>query len=185
MFTRIRESLKLRPQWQVMEGSEGHGKEFEPLKGCDESLRPELPISLQIRFRRLWVHFKVCHDVCPIILPPSYKLDCVGVACSVFTRLCPFVPMFIHFFKKESTHWKRLWCWERLRAGREGGNRGWDGWVATPIPWTWVWANSRGYEEQGSLACCNQGVTKSWTQFNYPTTTNISPQNRIKWQSHK
>ena len=38
VFTRSRESLKLRPQWQVMEGSEGHGKEFEPLKGCDESL---------------------------------------------------------------------------------------------------------------------------------------------------
>ena len=38
VFTRIKESLKLRPQWQVMEGSEGRGKEFEPLKGCDESL---------------------------------------------------------------------------------------------------------------------------------------------------
>ena len=25
-------------------------------------------------------------------------------------------------------HWKRHWCWERLRAGRERGNRGWDGW---------------------------------------------------------
>jgi hypothetical protein len=48
VFTRIRESLKLRPQWQVMEGSEGHGKEFEPLKGCDESLGPELPISYRL-----------------------------------------------------------------------------------------------------------------------------------------
>ena len=27
---------------------------------------------------------------------------------------------------KELTHWKRPWCWEGLRAGREGGNRGWD-----------------------------------------------------------
>ena len=29
---------------------------------------------------------------------------------------------------KELTHWKRPWCWERLRAGGEGGDRGWDGW---------------------------------------------------------
>ena len=28
---------------------------------------------------------------------------------------------------KKPTHWKRPWCWERLRAGGERGNRGWDG----------------------------------------------------------
>ena len=32
--------------------------------------------------------------------------------------------------------------WERLRAGGEGGDRGWDGWMASPTQWTWVWANS-------------------------------------------
>ena len=31
---------------------------------------------------------------------------------------------------EESTHWKRLWCWERLKAGGEGDNRGWDGWMS-------------------------------------------------------
>ena len=34
---------------------------------------------------------------------------------------------------------KRPWCWERLRAGREGEDRGWDGWMASPTQWTWVW----------------------------------------------
>ena len=38
--------------------------------------------------------------------------------------------------------WKRPWCWERLRAGREGGNRGWDGCMASMTQWTWVWVNS-------------------------------------------
>ena len=37
---------------------------------------------------------------------------------------------------KETTHWKRPWCWERLKAGREGDNRGWDGWMASPTRWT-------------------------------------------------
>ena len=30
------------------------------------------------------------------------------------------------------------WCWERLRAGGEGNDRGWDGWMASPTQWTWV-----------------------------------------------
>ena len=38
---------------------------------------------------------------------------------------------------------KRPWCWERLRARAEGGDRGWDGWVASSTQWTWVWASSR------------------------------------------
>ena len=40
------------------------------------------------------------------------------------------------------THGKRPRCWERLRAGGEVGDRGWDGWMASPTQWTWVWANS-------------------------------------------
>ena len=40
-----------------------------------------------------------------------------------------------------TTHLKRPWCWERLKAG-EGDDRGWDGWMASPILWTWVWVNS-------------------------------------------
>ena len=44
---------------------------------------------------------------------------------------------------EELTHLKRPWCWERLRAGGEGDNRGWDGWMASPTRWTWVWMDSR------------------------------------------
>ena len=40
------------------------------------------------------------------------------------------------------THWKRSWCWEILKAGGEGDDRGWDGWMASPTRWTWVWVNS-------------------------------------------
>ena len=34
------------------------------------------------------------------------------------------------------------WCWEGLGAGGEGDGRGWDGWMASPTWWTWVWVNS-------------------------------------------
>ena len=43
---------------------------------------------------------------------------------------------------EELTHWKRPWCWERLGAGGEGDDRGWDGWMASLTQWTWVWVNS-------------------------------------------
>ena len=43
---------------------------------------------------------------------------------------------------EELTHLKRPWCWERLKAGGEGGDRGWDGWMASPTQWAWVWVNS-------------------------------------------
>ena len=43
---------------------------------------------------------------------------------------------------EELIHWKRLWCWEGLGAGGEGDDRRWDGWIASPTQWTWVWVNS-------------------------------------------
>ena len=39
----------------------------------------------------------------------------------------------------------RPWCWERLKAGAEGDDRGWDGWMASPTQWTWVWVSSRSW----------------------------------------
>ena len=44
---------------------------------------------------------------------------------------------------EEPTYWKRLWCWEGLRARGKVGDRGWDGWMASLTWWTWVWANCR------------------------------------------
>ena len=43
---------------------------------------------------------------------------------------------------EEPAHWKWPWCWEKLKAGGEGDDRGWDGWMAPPTQWTQVCANS-------------------------------------------
>ena len=51
-------------------------------------------------------------------------------------------PIFWLPYAEGLTYLKRPWCWERLRAGREGDDRGWDGWMASPTQWTWVWAIS-------------------------------------------
>ena len=46
---------------------------------------------------------------------------------------------FGHMMQRVNSLWKR--SWERLKEGRERGDRGWDGWMASRTQWTWVWAN--------------------------------------------
>ena len=50
---------------------------------------------------------------------------------------------------EELTRWKRPWCWERLKAGGKGDDRGWDGWMASLTQWKWVWVNSRSWRWAG------------------------------------
>ena len=64
---------------------------------------------------------------------------------------------------EELTHWKKPWYWERLKAGGEGDNRGWDDWMTSPTQWTWVWVNSRSWRWTGRPDV--HGVTKSWTRL--------------------
>ena len=63
---------------------------------------------------------------------------------------------------EELSCWKRPWCWERLKVGGEGDDRGWGGWLASPTQRTWVWAPGVG-DGQGSLACWSPWVAKSQT----------------------
>ena len=66
---------------------------------------------------------------------------------------------------KEPTHWKRPWCWERLKAG-EGDDRGQDGWMASLTRWTWVWASFESWWWTGKLGVLqsmgSQSVGHNW-----------------------
>ena len=67
---------------------------------------------------------------------------------------------------EELTHWKRPWCWERLKAGREGDDRGWDGWMASPTQWTWVWVTYGSWWWTGKPSMLqSMGSHKRWTQL--------------------
>ena len=76
---------------------------------------------------------------------------------------------------KELTPWKRRWCWERLKAGGEGDDRGWDGWMASPTRCTWVWANSKSWWWTGKAGVLQsmglQRVRHGWvTELNWTET---------------
>ena len=92
---------------------------------------------------------------------------------------------------EELTHWKRPWCWERLGAGGEGDDRGWDGWMASLTWWTWVWVDSGSWWWTGGLACCGSWGHKeldtterlNWTENIFIITDSIiesSVKNRVK-----
>ena len=73
---------------------------------------------------------------------------------------------------KELTHRKRLWCWEGLGAGGGGDDRGWDGWVASLIRWTWVCVNSGSWWWTGRpgvlrfVGLQSQTRLSDWTELN-------------------
>ena len=67
---------------------------------------------------------------------------------------------------EELTHLKRPWCWETLKVRGKGNDRGWDGWMASPTPRTWVCANSRSWWWRGKpgllQAMGSQRVGHNW-----------------------
>ena len=62
---------------------------------------------------------------------------------------------------EQLTHWKSPWCWERLRAeGEEGW--GWDGWMASPMQWTWTWAKLGRWVGSGCAAVNGVSKIQTW-----------------------
>ena len=68
---------------------------------------------------------------------------------------------------EELTHLKRLWCWERLKAGGEGDDRGWDGWMASSTWWTWVWVNLRSWWWTGRPGVLKSMGSQSQARLNW------------------
>ena len=73
---------------------------------------------------------------------------------------------------EELTHLIRPWCWKRLKAGGEGDDRGWDGWMASSTQWIWVWASFRSWWRTGKPGVLpsmgSQKVRQDWvTELNW------------------
>ena len=74
----------------------------------------------------------------------------------------------------DATHWKRPWCWERLKGGGGGDDRGRDCWMPSPPHWTWIWVSSRSWwwmgkpgvlQSMGSQRAGHNWATKlNWTE---------------------
>ena len=91
---------------------------------------------------------------------------------------------------EELTHLKRPWCWKRLRAGGEGDDRGWDGWMASLTQWTWFWVDSGCWWSTGRPGVLwfmgLHRVRQSWaTELNSTDSTKRSNQSVLKKIIHE
>ena len=66
----------------------------------------------------------------------------ISLGCSLEGLMLKLKLQYFGHLLQKLTHWKRLWRWEGLGEGGEGDAGGWDGWMASPTQWTWVWVNS-------------------------------------------
>ena len=99
---------------------------------------------------------------------PSWRRSVLG--CSLEGLMLKLNLQYFATWCKELTQLKRPWCWDRLKGGGEGDDRGWDGWMASPTQWTWV--NSRSWWWTGKPAMLqsmgSQRVGHDWaTELNW------------------
>ena len=102
----------------------------------------------------------------PMLRPPAWRKQsrkrtwCTAMWFS-FVCVCLYVCVYIW-------EWKSRWF--GLGAGREGDDRGWDGWVASLTQWIWVWINFGSSWWTGWPDCCSP-----WGHKELDTTE------RLKW----
>ena len=85
---------------------------------------------------------------------------------------------FGHLMQSVHSLGKKPYCWEGLGAGREGDDRGWDGWMASPTRWTWVWVDSGSWWWTGRPGVLwfmgSQRVGHDWvTEMNWTEANNL------------
>ena len=93
---------------------------------------------------------------------------------------------------EELTHLKRPWYWERLKVGKEGDDRGWDGWMASLSQWTWVWVSFESWWWTGRPSCYSPWGRKesdtterlNWAELNCSLPEQREPGSSSPGRSH-
>ena len=85
------------------------------------------------------------------------------------------------------TDWlEKIRCWKRLKAGGEGDDRGWDGWMASPTQRTWVWVSSGSWwwtgrpgvlQSMGLQRVGHDWVTEQWKR----SVNEVAATIRVAW----
>ena len=118
---------------------------------------------------------RVCYDQC--VLFNKTLLENVSLCPTLFCTPRPNLPVTPGVsWLPIPYNWKRPWCWERLRAGGEGDDRGWDGWMTSPTPWTWVCVTPGVGDGQGGLECWGSRGHKESDTTEWMNWTELMPQ---------
>ena len=96
-----------------------------------------------------------------------FQCECSGVSSSQNTDYSWFPTLAT--WCEELIHLKRPWCQERLKAGGEGDDRGWDRWMASRTWWMKVWINPRSWWRRG-----RPGMRSPWGCKESDTTEQLN-----------
>ena len=111
-----------------------------------------------------------CKEIQPVYPKGNQSWIFIGRTDAEAETLAPWLPEW-----EKLTHWKRPWCWERLKVRGEGDDRGWDGWMASLTQWTWVWVSSGSWWWRGkpgmlqSMGLQSVDMTEqlNWTELSW------------------
>ena len=110
----------------------------------------------------------VCKEIQPVILKE------ISPGCSLEGLMLKWNSNTLATWCRKLTYLKRPWCWEKLRAREEGDDRGWNGWMASPTQWTWVWVDSGSWWWTGRPGMLRfmglQKIRHDWTELNWTST---------------
>ena len=102
----------------------------------------------------------------------------ISPGCSLEGLMLNLKLQYFGHLKGRSDSFEKTLMWERLRAGGEGDDRGWDGWMASATQWTWVWMDYRSWWWTGSPGVVwfigPQRVRHNWA-------TEVNWTNSVKW----
>ena len=98
-------------------------------------------------------------------------LEVISPGCSMEGLMLKLKLQYFGHLMQTADSFEKTLMLEKIEAGGEGDDKGWDDWMASSTQWTWVWANSRDDEGQLSLVCCTPRVPKNWTWLSDWTTT--------------
>ena len=96
-----------------------------------------------------WLHSEVtqverkCRPIALSLL--ELRVGYLGLKRSLFTVNLKYNSRNLGVEMEKWGHLKRQFCWARLKVGGEGDDRGWDGWMASLIRCTWIWASSESW----------------------------------------
>ena len=79
----------------------------------------------------------------------QYILKEISPECSLEGLMLKVKLQYFGQLRWSADSFEKTLIWERLRVGREGDNRGWDGWMASLTQWTWIWVDSGSWWSTG------------------------------------
>ena len=89
----------------------------------------------------------------------------ISPGCSLEGLMLKLKLKYFGYLVRRADSFEKTLTLERLRMGAEGYNRGWDGWMASPTQWTWVWVKSRSWWRTGRPGVLQSTGSQSWTRL--------------------